>query len=43
MKKNLAINDLLLQDTELAIKWNDDEQSLAYVLRFFIVARTINI
>ena len=27
MKKNLAINDLLLQDTELAIKWNDDEQS----------------
>lgn len=27
MKKNLAINDLLLQDTELAIKWNDNEQS----------------
>ena len=27
MKKNLAIYDLLLQDTELAIKWNDDEQS----------------
>ena len=27
MRKNLAINDLLLQDTELAIKWNDDEQS----------------
>ena len=27
MKKNLAIYDLLLQDTELAIKWNNDEQS----------------
>ena len=27
MKKNLAINDLLLLDTELAVKWNDDEQT----------------
>ena len=27
MKKNLAITDLLLMDTELAVKWNDDEQS----------------
>ena len=27
MKKNLSIKDLLLLDTELAIKWNDDEQT----------------
>ena len=27
MKENLSIEDLLLLDTELAIKWNDDEQS----------------
>ena len=27
MKKNLAITDFLLMDTELAVKWNDDEQS----------------
>ena len=27
MKKNLAINDLLLMDNELAVKWNDDKQS----------------
>ena len=27
MKKNLAIIDFLLMDTELAVKWNDDEQS----------------
>ena len=27
MKKNLAINDLVLLDTELAVKWNDDEQT----------------
>ena len=35
MKKNLAINDLLLLDTELAVKWNDDEQTfiLLKVLR----------
>ena len=27
MKSNLAINDLLLMDSELAIKWNDDRES----------------
>ena len=27
MKKKLAIDDILLMDTELAVKWNDDEQS----------------
>ena len=27
MKKNLAINDILLLDTELAVKWNDEKQS----------------
>ena len=27
MKENLAIIDLILMDTELAVKWNDDEQS----------------
>ena len=25
--KNLAINDVLLMDTELAVKWNDDRES----------------
>ena len=27
MKEKLSINDLLFLDTELAVKWNDDEQS----------------
>ena len=27
MKKNLAITELLLMEAELAVKWNDDEQS----------------
>ena len=27
MKKNLAINDMLLMDSELAVKWNDDKES----------------
>ena len=27
MKKNIAINDILLIDSELAVKWNDDKES----------------
>ena len=27
MKNNLAIIDLLLMDTELAVKWNDEKES----------------
>ena len=27
MKNNLAINDLLLMDSELAVKWNDNKES----------------
>ena len=27
MKKNLAINDFLLMDTELALKWSDNRES----------------
>ena len=27
MKEKLSINDLLFLETELAVKWNDDEQS----------------
>ena len=27
MKENLAINDLVFMDQELAVKWNDDKQS----------------
>ena len=27
MKNNLAINDLLLLDFDLAVKWNDDRES----------------
>ena len=27
MKNNLAINDLLLMDSELALKWNDESES----------------
>ena len=27
MKVNLAINDLVLMDTELAVKWNDEKES----------------
>ena len=27
MKKNLAINDFLLMDTELALKWSDGRES----------------
>ena len=27
MKNNLAINDLLLMDSELAVKWNDEKES----------------
>ena len=27
MKNNLAINDLLLMDTEMAVKWNDEKES----------------
>jgi len=28
MKKNLAINDMLLMDTELAVKWSDETESI---------------
>ena len=28
MKNNLAINDLLLLDFELAVKWNDERESI---------------
>ena len=28
MKSNLAINDLLLMDSELAVQWNDDRESI---------------
>ena len=27
MKNNLAINDLILMDSELAVKWNDEKES----------------
>ena len=27
MKSNLAINDVLIMDSELAIKWNDEKES----------------
>ena len=27
MKINLAINDLILMDSELAVKWNDEKES----------------
>ena len=27
MKKTISINDILLLDSEIAVKWNDDEES----------------
>ena len=27
MKKNIAINDMLLMETEIALKWNDEKES----------------
>ena len=27
MKKNISINDILLLDSEIAVKWNDDKES----------------
>ena len=34
MKSNLSINDILLMDSELAVKWNDDRES-------FILLKTL--
>ena len=31
MKHKLEINDLLLMDSELALKWNDDKESFIHV------------
>ena len=34
MKSNISINDLLLMESELAVKWNDDRES-------FILLKTL--
>ena len=31
MKKNLAIDDIILMETELAINWNDEKQTYIYL------------